>query len=107
MLHRRTTLLWLVFFAFGLTAPLAAQERTAQQQMEVVKLQEGIADFFTDFNNPTVGPEQAFTALVGKGPLKDRADDLTKLIGRAKGLEGSYGKYTGYDAASVKTVGND
>ena len=88
-------------------APLvAAQERTAQQQAEVEKLQGGIDDFFKGLSNPLIGPDQAFGTLVGKGPLKGK-DELPKLIKKAGELEGNYGRYTGHDVASIKTVGND
>lgn len=89
-------------------APLAAaQDRTPQQQAEVDKLQLGVEDFFKGLNNPTVGPEQAFNTLVGKGPLKSKSEELKSLIDKASKLETTYGRYTGYDFASAKTVGND
>jgi len=90
----------------GFAAPLSAQERTAQQQEEVVKLQSGIEDFFKGFSSPTTGPEQAFSALVGKGPLS-KNEALTELVKKASKLEERYGRYTGNEAASVKTIGND
>lgn len=107
MIHR-TTLSALCLFVLASYLPaLAAQERTAQFQAEVDKLQSGVEDFFKGLNSPATGAEQAFATLVGKGPLKDKKEDLTKLIDKANKLEGTYGRYTGHDAASVKTVGND
>jgi hypothetical protein len=103
---RTTFLAVCVFSLASFLIPLSAQERTPQQQTEVDKLQIGIDDFFKGLNNPATGPEQAFTALVGKGPLKDKKEELTKLVDRANKLD-TYGRYTGHDAASVKTVGND
>lgn len=91
-------------------APLAAaQDRTPQQQAEVDKLQVGAEDFFKGLNNPMVGAEQAFNTLVGKGPLKSagKNEELTSLIDKASKLETRYGRYTGHDFASAKTVGND
>ncbi len=102
---QRLLLLNLVFV--GLALPAGAQERTPQQQAEVEKLQGGIEEFFQGFNSPNIGPEQAFTTLVGKGPLKGKNDELAKLVEKAGKLEGNYGRYIGHDAASVKTVGND
>ena len=93
--------------AVSLAPFAAAQERTPQQQAEVDKLQAGVEDFFKGFNNPTIGPEQAFTALLGKGPLKNKTEELTGLIDKAGKLEMRYGRYAGHDVASVKTVGND
>ena len=90
----------------GLVPPVTAQERTAQQQAEVEKLQAGIEDFFKGLSNPLIGPEQAFGTLVAKGPLKGK-DELPKLVAKAGKLEESYGRYTGHDVASIKTVGND
>lgn len=81
----------------------AAQERNP----EVEKLQTGIEEFFRKFNDPSVGPEMAFTSLVGKGPLKDKTADLSALVKRASKLEENYGRYAGHDVASVKTVGSD
>jgi hypothetical protein len=97
-------LLFLVLVGF---VPLVtAQERTAQQQAEVKELQGGIDDFFKGLSNPLVGPEQAFATLVGKGPLKGK-EELPKLVAKAGKLDDSYGRYTGHDVASIKTVGND
>jgi hypothetical protein len=103
--HRLVPILLLLPIA--LTSLASAQERNPQQQAEVDKLQTGIEDFFTSFNNPMAGPEQAFNVLVGKGPLKNKSDELTSLIDKARKLETRYGRYTGHDFASAKTVGND
>ena len=103
----RNRLLLVTLILAGLVTGLPAQERTPQQQAEVEKLQGGIEDFFKAFNNPTIGPELAFSTLVGKGPLKGKSEELTGLIDKAVKLEGRYGRYTGHDVASVKTVGSD
>jgi hypothetical protein len=94
---------------FAVAAPsiVLAQERTSQQQTEIKDLQSGIDDFFKGFNNPTVGPEQALNILMGKGPLKSKTTDLPELVKKAVSLEERYGRYTGHDFASVKTIGND
>lgn len=84
----------------------AAQERTREQQVEVDKLQSGVDDFFKRFNDPTVGPDAAFKTLVGNGPLKGK-EELAGLIEKASKLESRYGRYTGHDSATVKTVGSD
>ncbi|MGI8982592.1 MAG: hypothetical protein ACR2FY_25450 [Pirellulaceae bacterium] len=97
----------LLLVLFGIASPGAAQERTPQQQAEVEKLQGGVEDFFKAFNNPTIGPELAFNTLVGKGALKSKSEELTGLIDKAVKLEGRYGRYSGHDVASVKTVGSD
>ena len=98
--------LLLALFIIGLVPAVTAQERTPQQQAEVEKLQGGIDDFFKGLNSPTIGPEQAFGTLLGKGPLKGKPE-LTGLITKAGKLEDNYGRYTGHDVASVKTVGSD
>ena len=103
----RQRLLLIFLVLVGLVPRATAQERTPQQQAEVEKLQAGIEDFFKGFSSPTIGPEQAFTTLVGKGPLKGKNEELAKLVEKAGKLEGNYGRYTGHDAASVKTVGSD
>jgi hypothetical protein len=99
-------LLLLLTVNFGLAFPAAAQERTLQQQAEVEKLQSGVEEFFKRFNDPTAGPEQAFTVLVGKGPLKGK-EELPALIEKARKLENAHGRYTGFDAAPAKSLGND
>src|SRR5438874_28841 len=83
----------------------AAQERTREQQVEVDRLQSGIDDFFKRFNDSAVGPDAAFKTLVGNGPLKENKE-LAGLIEKANKLD-RYGRYTGHDLASVKTVGSD
>lgn len=102
----RQTFVTLLLIFFGVVSLGIAQERTPQQQAEIEKLQGGIEDFFKAFNNPTIGPELAFNTLVGKGPLKNK-EELPGLIEKAGKLEVRYGRYTGHDVASVKTVGND
>jgi hypothetical protein len=97
----------LLALPFCLASLAVAQDRTSQQQAEVDKLQLGVEDFFKGLNNPMVGAEQAFSALVGKGPLKSKSEELTSLIDKASKLETRYGRYTGHDFASAKTVGND
>ena len=99
--------LLLPFLLLGIVSPLAAQERTPQQQAEVDKLQSGIEDFFKGLSSPTIGPELAFSTLVGKGPLKGKNEELTELVKKAGKLEERYGRYTGNEAASVKSIGND
>jgi hypothetical protein len=106
MLACRQKLLLLLLFFSGLVFPVTAQEITSQLSIEVDKLQSGIEGFFTGLNNPMIGPEQAFNTLVGKGPLKSKTE-LAGLIDKAGKLEGRYGRYTGHDVASVKTVGSD
>lgn len=104
-LHRITPIVFSILVA--VTSVAVAQERTPQQQAEVEKLQMGIEDFFKSFNNPMAGPEQALNVLVGKGPLKNKSEELTALIDKASKLEARYGRYTGHDFANAKTVGND
>ena len=43
---------------------------------------------------------------MGKGPLS-KNESLTELVKKASKLEERYGRYTGNEAASVKTIGND
>ena len=108
----KTHLMLVFLISFGFAPLAAAQEpRTPQQQAEVdkqvEKLQSTVEDFFAQFNNAAVGPEQAFKTLVGNGPLKSKNEELTGLIDKATKLEGRYGRHTGHDIASVKTVGSD
>ena len=66
-----------------------------------------VETFFQSLINPMFGPERAFRELIGDGPLKDRNDDIAKLIEQSLTLEQRYGAYSGHEMASTKTVGGD
>jgi hypothetical protein len=87
---------------------MPAQERLSEEiQAEVTTLQ-GRADlFFRQFSDKTIGPERAVREIVGSGPLKDRNEEISRLIDQALTLDQRYGVYTGHDAVGVRTVGSD
>jgi hypothetical protein len=79
-------------------------------QVEVSMLQSKVKDFFRDLTantNKTAGADQAVRALVADGPLKERREELTKLIEQAAGLEQRYGAYTGNESVDAKAIGSD
>jgi hypothetical protein len=67
-----------------------------------------VETFFRSLTNRTdAGPERAFPELIGNGPLKDRTDEIKRLIEQAATLDQRYGDYSGHDFASSKAVGAD
>jgi len=101
---------------FVLTLPLlvlatriaAAQEsqRTVSED-DLKSVRSRVDTFFQSLTNPTLGPERAFPELIANGPLKERTDDIKKLIDQALTLDQRYGDYSGHDFASSKAVGAD
>ena len=85
-----------------------AQERLSEEmQPEVMSLQGKVEVFFRQFSDKTIGPERAVREIVGSGPLKDRNDDISKLIDQSLGLDQRYGAYTGHESVGVRAVGSD
>ena len=99
-------------FAFVLAAFSAAaaasqipQRTVSEDDLKDVKGR--VETFFQSLTTPTLGPERAFRELIGDGPLKDRTDDIAKLIEQSLTLEQRFGAYSGHEMASTKTVGGD
>lgn len=91
-----------------LTAAAAAQEPVSAETQQEIEFVKRIADkFFDDLTNEMLGPDRAFRELIGNGPLKDRNEDISKLIDQAQTLEQRYGAYTGNEMVSSKAVGKD
>lgn len=106
----------LVLACTALIQELSVQELNAQElsldvQREVDSLQKRVDTFFVTLTDKKLGSEgaaeRAIRELIGNGPLKDRTDDINKLIEQAIGLELRYGAYTGHEEASVKAIGSD
>jgi hypothetical protein len=74
---------------------------------EIELLQSRVEQFFDSLTNPAEGPERAVRQIVGNGPLKDRNDDINKLIQQAEALDQRYGAYTGHEAVGERAVGKD
>ena len=106
-------------FAFAIVLHMLAFSANAQEsldsntQVEVSILQSKVKGFFRDLTDKTVGADQAVRAdqavqaLVANGPLKERSEELTKLIEQAARLEQRYGAYTGNEPVDAKAIGSD
>jgi hypothetical protein len=107
VIARHSTLLLAALFTAMAPAVLAQERLSEEMQVEVTTLQ-GRADlFFRQFSDKTIGPERAVREIVGSGPLKDRNEEISKLIDQALTLDQRYGVYTGHEAAAVRAVGSD
>jgi hypothetical protein len=93
----------------GLLAPRAAlgQASGAEAEAEIELLQSRVEQFFGSLTNSAEGPERAVRQVVGNGPLKDRNDDINKLIEQAGALDQRYGGYSGHESVSERAVGKD
>ena len=93
------------------TSAAADEPLSDEMQVEAAALKAKIDLFFRQLSDKTVGPDaaarEAIGGIVGSGPLKDRSDDLSKLVEQATLLPQRYGDYTGHDPAGAKAVGND
>lgn len=103
------SLLTAVFVALqlGLSARAAQAQASAEPDPEVELLQGRVEQFFANLTNAMLGPENAVRTIVGNGPLKDRNDDINKLISQAEALDQRYGAYLGHEAVGERAVGKD
>jgi hypothetical protein len=85
----------------------AAQAQTPESAAEVELLQGRVEQFFANLTNTMLGPENAVRTIVGNGPLKDRNEDINKLISQAEALDQRYGAYVGHEAVGERAVGKD
>jgi len=91
-------------------APARSQEPLNDaMQSEVAAIKKRIDVFFVQLAGPTPDAERAVRDLIGSGPLKDRNDDIARLIDQAQpaSLDLRYGVYTGHEAVSERAVGRD
>lgn len=96
-----------LLLAIGDTAVFAEEPLSVEMQAEVAALQGKVEVFFRQFTDKTIGPERAVREIVGSGPLKDRNEDISKLIDQSLSLDQRYGIYTGHEAVGVRAIGND
>jgi hypothetical protein len=96
---------WLIA-ATATSAP--AQELLSEEmQAQVAALQEKVDGFFTQLSNKTIGPERAVREIIGSGPLKERNEEIAKLIEQTLTLDQRYGAYTGHESVAARAVGTD
>ena len=93
--------------ALASTMSVVAQEPSTEAQQEIEFLKTRIDAFFRSLTDKTLGPERALRELIANGPLKDRTDDINKLIEQAQTLDQRFGVYTGNELASARVVGSD
>ena len=105
----RVLILCPLVLAFVVSAAKATAEEPLSEEMqgEVTVLQGRAELFFRQFGDKTIGPERAVREIVGSGPLKDRNDDISKLIDQALLLDQRYGVSTGHEPVGVRAVGSD
>jgi len=91
----------------GAAKAFAEEPLSEEMQGEVTMLQGKAELFFRQFSDKTIGPERAVREIVANGPLKDRNDDISKLIDQALLLDQKYGVSTGHEAIGARAIGND
>jgi hypothetical protein len=97
-----------VIVVIALVEPGAAQEPLSDEmQTEVTALQSKADLFFRQLTDKTIGPERAVREIVGSGPLKDRNDEISKLIEQALLLDQRYGISTGHEPVGIRAAGSD
>jgi hypothetical protein len=92
-------------FGSGLAVAQEPGRVVTEDDLKSVKAR--VETFFQSLTNPMLGPERAFPELIGDSPLKERTDEIKKLIEQAAALDQRYGDYSGHDFASSKAVGAD
>jgi hypothetical protein len=94
-----------IVFGAGIVRAQEPQRTVSEDDLKTIKAR--VETFFQSLTNPTLGPDRAFPELIGNGPLKERTEDIKKLIEQAQTLDQRYGDYSGHDFASSKAVGAD
>jgi hypothetical protein len=99
----------IVLSALLTCVPLAIGEEPLSEEMqaEVGALQGRVDQFFRQLGDRTIDPERPVREIVGSGPLRDRNDEISKLIDQLPMLDQRYGGYTGHEAVSVRALGSD
>jgi hypothetical protein len=104
---RRAAVLVLIAHFAWLPLALAQEPQRTVTEDDLKSVKARVETFFQSLTNPTLGPERAFPEIIGNGPLKDRTDEIKRLIEQAQTLDQRYGDYSGHDFASSKAVGAD
>jgi hypothetical protein len=74
---------------------------------EVTLLQVRVETFFDELTDKAIGPPLAVRSLVADGPLRERTEEVARLVDQAAKLELRYGPYRGRDSIDAKNVGAD
>jgi hypothetical protein len=88
------------------SASVAAQE-PAVDSPDLKLVREKVNTFFQNLTNKSIGGDGALRGIIGNSPLKNRNDDISKLIDQAASLDERYGAYVGHEEVSARTVGRD
>jgi hypothetical protein len=102
-------LLFAALFAFVNSANMVSAQEALSEEMrqEVAALQGRVDQFFRQLADKTMDPERPVREIVGTGPLRDRNEEISKLIDQMPMLDQRYGAYTGHEVAAVKAIGSD
>jgi hypothetical protein len=94
---------------YAATAEFAFAQEPAREVSEddLDEVRGRVDQFFQSLTTRSLGPDRAFPELIHDGPLKDRNEDIAKLIEQALTLDQRFGVYTGHELASTKTIGAD
>jgi hypothetical protein len=93
--------------AFLSAVPARGQVNGPETEAEIDRMQTRVEQFFASLTDSAEGPERAVRQIVGSGPLKDRNEDINKLIDQATSLDQRYGTYAGHEAIGERAVGKD
>jgi hypothetical protein len=106
---RRIAILSVLTLVLQAAAGIAFGQELAREvsDEDLTKVKGRVDQFFQSLTSRTLGPDRAFREVIADGPLKDRNDEIAKLIEHALALDQRYGIYTGHELASTKTIGAD
>lgn len=93
--------------ALSLCFVSAQAQEPAVDSPDLALVRGKIATFFQNLTNKSIGGDGAVRGIILNSPLKNRNDDISKLIDQAATLDERYGAYVGHEEVSVRTVGKD
>src|SRR5690348_4370234 len=94
-------------FGIWLGLWLCASTLLAQENGELAGLTARTEAFFRNLDSKTRGPEEVFTAFLAEGRLRDRKEDIKKLVDNYTKLSTQYGATRLVEQISARPIGKD
>jgi hypothetical protein len=103
MLFKRRTLGFVLFVGLAFASPLLRAQDNGDAQTIAARTEA----FFANLETKTRTPEDVFTAFLADGRLRDRKEDIRKLVDAYGKLATQYGPTRQVEQVSARAIGKD